>query len=453
MRITIPTTGSRGDVEPYVALGVGLRARGHEVCLATHADFEGFVRGHGLDFQPLEEDGRALQANDTGDRMLHAGSNAFAFLREFARQRRPLQHKLLQGCWLACRGADVILSTSTEFLLAEAVAEREQLPVVWTSLMPVAPSRFQASCLFPQCPRWVPGSSVYNLMTHALTGLGMWVLLGRALNRARRDVLGLPPTPIHGPVASFLAPRLCLDGYSAHVVPPPPDWGVRHHVTGYWFLEPDLDWKPPPGLVAFLAAGPPPICIGFGSMHNRDAARVTEIVVKALDQSGQRGVLLTGWEGMVTMPVSDRLYSVPAVPHAWLFPQTAGVVHHGGAGSTAAGLHAGVPSLLVPFMADQPFWGRRVHALGVGPKPIPRRQLTAENLAGGIRLLVTDEAMRRRAADLGALIRAEDGVARAAELLEQHFAGGARYTKGPGIWAAIRSFVGERRSARPGGTI
>ena len=145
MRITIPTTGSRGDVDPYVALGVGLRARGHEVCLATHADFEKFIRGHGLDFHSLEESGHALQANDTGDRMLHAGSNAFAFLREFTHQRRPLLHRLLHRCWLACRGADVILSTSTEFLLAEAIAERERLPVAWAALMPSAPSRFRAS--------------------------------------------------------------------------------------------------------------------------------------------------------------------------------------------------------------------------------------------------------------------------------------------------------------------
>jgi len=441
MRITIPTTGSRGDVEPYVALGAGLRARGHEVCLATHADFESFVRSHGLAFQPLEEGGQALQANDTGDRMLHAGGNAFTFLREFTRQRRPLLHDLLHRCWLACRGADVILASNSELLLADAVAEREHLPVIWTSLQPVAPSRFRASCLFPPWPEWLPGSSLYNPMTHALTGWGMWLLLGPALNRARRDVLGLRPVPFYGPVSSFVAPHLCLDGYSAQVAPPPRDWSNRHHVTGYWFLDPDAGWRPPPGLNAFLAAGPPPICIGFGSMHNRDAARVTEIVVRALDQSGQRGILLTGWEGMVNAPLSDRLFSVAAVPHAWLFPQTAGVVHHGGAGTTAAGLRAGVPSLVVPFMADQPFWGRQVYTLGVGPKPIPRRQLNVERLAEGIGLMITDKAMRRRAAELGARIRAEDGVGRAAELLEQHFDGRMHVTRHPGIRAAMHPTV------------
>lgn len=447
MRITIPTTGSRGDVEPYVALGAGLRARGHEVCVATHADFEGFIRDRGLAFRPLEEGGQALQANDTGDRMEHAGSNAFTFLREFARQRRPLLNQLMHRCWLACRGADVIIATSSEFLLAESIAERERLPVVWASVMPLAPSRYQASCLFPAWPSWLLGSRVYNLMTHALTGWGMWLLLGPALNRARRDVLSLPPIPCYGPIASYLSPRLCLDGYSALVAPPPPDWGTRHHVTGYWFLDPHPEWKPPPGLVDFLAAGPPPVCIGFGSMHNRDATRVTEMVVKALDRSGQRGILLTGWEGLENVPLSDHLYSATAVPHAWLFPQTAGVVHHGGAGTTAAGLRAGVPTLVIPFMADQPYWGQRVHALGVGPMPIPRRRLDAGKLTEAIRLMVTDAGMRRRAADLGASIRAEDGIGRAVSLLEQDFQVGVQVTRGAGIGAARHLFAGEQRSA------
>ncbi|SIO44190.1 UDP:flavonoid glycosyltransferase YjiC, YdhE family [Singulisphaera sp. GP187] len=424
MRVTIPTTGSLGDVQPYVALGVGLRTRGHEVCLATHADFERFVRCHGLEFFSLEEGGRALQASDTGDRMLHSGSNALAFLCEFARLRRPLLHHLLHRCWLACRGADVILSTNTEFLLAESVADREHLPVVWTSLQPVAPSRFRPICLFRPWPHGVPGSSAYNLATYAMTGLGMSLLLGPALNRARRDVLDLPPVPFYGPVAAFLAPRLCLDGYSRHVVPPPSDWGVNHHVSGFWFLAPDPRWQPPSGLIDFLDSGATPICVGFGSMHDRDAARVTNIVLRALDQCGQRGVLVTNWGGLLAAPVSDRIFSVESAPYSWLFPRVQAVVHHGGAGTTAAVLRAGVPSLVVPFMADQPFWGRCVHALGVGPKPIPHHRLSVENLAESLRRMIADEAMRRRAVELGGRIRAEDGVGRAVELLEQHLQSG-----------------------------
>lgn len=448
MRITIPTTGSLGDVQPYVALGIGLRALGHEVCLATHADFGTFIRGHGLEFYPLEQGGKALLSSDTGDRMLRSGSNTLAFLREFTKLRRPLLHDMLNCCWRSCRGTDVILATNTEYLLAEAVAEREQLPVVWTSLQPVAPSHFRASCLFPSWPEGLPGASGYNLATHAATGWGMWLLQRSALNRARRDVLGLPPVPFYGPIASFLAPRLCLDGYSAHVVPPPPDWGSHHHVTGYWFLEPDPRWRPPSGLTDFLDAGAPPICVGFGSMQDRDAVRVTKIVAAALDRSKQRAVLLSGWGGLCAMPASDRLFPMASVPHDWLFPQMAAVVHHGGAGTTAASLRAGVPALVVPFMADQPYWGRRIHALGAGPKPIPHERLSVANLAESIRRMVTDGDMRGRAAGVGAQIRAEDGVGRAADALEQHFYRGTRRTRVPGIWMAMRSFVGERRPAR-----
>jgi UDP:flavonoid glycosyltransferase YjiC (YdhE family) len=156
-------------------------------------------------------------------------------------------------------------------------------------------------------------------------------------------------------------------------------------------------------------------------MHNRDAHQVTMMVVQALQATKQRGVLLSGWNGLTPLPNTEQFYFAQSIPHSWLFPQTAGVVHHGGAGSTAAGLRAGVPSLVIPYMADQPFWGQHVHALGVGPKPIPRIQLTAKRLAESFQQMVTDQEMIRRAADLGSRIRAEDGIARAVEHLESYY--------------------------------
>ena len=383
MRITIPTTGSRGDVQPCMSHSESVCAlEGHEVCVATHADFEGLVKGHGLDFYSMEDGGQALLATDAGDRMVHAGGNPLTFLNEFTRMRRPMMHAMLERCWCACRDADLILATNTEFLLAEAIGEKENLPVVWSSLQPSAPSRFREGCLFPTWPMGVPGAGIYNLMTHVVTGGSMWFLLRSALNHARDEVLGLPPVPIYGPIASFLAPRLTLNGYSAHVVPSVPDWGARHHVTGYWFLQPDARWRPPPALGDFLAAGSPPICVGFGSMRDRDASHLTNVVKTALDLSGQRAVLLSGWGGLETLPASDRIFAISALPHASFFPLTAGVVHHGGAGTTAACLRAGVPSLVIPFMADQSFWGRRVYALGVGPMPIPHNRLSSRNSGG-----------------------------------------------------------------------
>ena len=420
MRIAIPTTGSRGDVQPYVALGRGLRDAGHDVCLATHANFEPFVRKHGLDFFALEADGQSLQGSDTGDRMLKSGSDPFTFLREFARLRRPLVAAMMKNCLGACAGADIILLTNTEFLIGHAVAEKLGLPTVWTALQPVAPSRHQVNSLFPPVPSWLPGGGLYNLSTHLITSEMLWQLTRTAINDARREVLGLRPIWFLGPMLTYFFPPLCLDGYSTHVVPRPPDWGSHRHVTGYWFLEGDRNWRPPAALREFLDAGPPPVYVGFGSMHNRDAERVTELVVEALALAGQRGVLYTGWNGLRAV-AGDRVFALEAdTPHDWLFPRMAAVVHHGGAGTTAAALRAGVPAVVVPYMSDQPFWARRVYELGAGPRPVPRERLSAPRLADAIRRAATDPKHRARAAQVGSALRAEDGVGRAVQLFEEH---------------------------------
>jgi UDP:flavonoid glycosyltransferase YjiC (YdhE family) len=418
MRITIPTTGSRGDVQPYVALGLGLRAAGHKVRLATHADFERFVRSHGLDFYALEADARALQASNAGDRMLSAGRNPLVFLREFVRLREPLIRGMMRRCYEACRDADAVLLTSTASLLGHSVAEKLGVPFYGASLQPIAVSRCHASFFLPQAPEWLPGRGVYNLLSHYSVGMTLWQLWRPTFNAARREVLGLPPLPATGPGRRFLQPPLNLEGYSPRVVPRPHDWPAERQLTGYWFLDPPRGWRPPRDLAAFLDAGPPPVYVGFGSMHSREPAEVTDMVVRALTRAGVRGVLVTGWNGMAPVARGDQFFPVDSVPHAWLFPRTCAVVHHGGAGSTAAGLRAGVPSVIVPFTCDQPYWGRRVHRLGAGPAPVPRKRLTAARLEHAVRQAVADPAMRRRAAEVGRHIRAEDGVGRAVSLFQ-----------------------------------
>ena len=203
------------------------------------------------------------------------------------------------------------------------------------------------------------------------------------------------------------------------MIPVPRDWDDSVHVTGYWFLDPPAGWEPPVDLVRFLHAGPPPVYVGFGSMVNRKPEEAADLALQALARTGQRGVLSSGWGGLKKEALPETVFMTGSVPHGWLFPQMAAVVHHGGVGTTAEGLRAGVPSVLTPFFGDQPFWGRRVLDLGVGPRAIPRRQLTADRLAEAIRCAVSDTAMRERAALLGERIRAEDGIARAAEVIEQ----------------------------------
>jgi sterol 3beta-glucosyltransferase len=210
-----------------------------------------------------------------------------------------------------------------------------------------------------------------------------------------------------------------LSAYSPSIIPHPTDWPATVAVTGYYFLDAQTDWQPSPALQAFLAAGAPPVYIGFGSMAGRNPEQLATLVLEALAQSGQRGLLLTGWGGLRPETVPDSVFVVNSAPHGWLFPRMAAVVHHGGAGTTAEGLRAGVPTVIVPFVFDQPFWGARVNALGLGPAPIPQKKLTADRLAHAIRVAVTDSGMRQRAKACGAAIRAENGIGNAVHFIQR----------------------------------
>jgi UDP:flavonoid glycosyltransferase YjiC (YdhE family) len=347
--------------------------------------------------------------------MLTAGSNPFVYLREFIRLREPWTHRLMANCDRACHDADVVVLARTAFFVGYSVAEKRGLPICPTSLQPTNPSRYLPNCMVPDLASWLPGRQFYNFASAALLGEYIWRCLRPMLNRARQEILGLRPLPFFGVSMAHLRHLPTLHGYSPSVVRKPRDWAENQHVTGYWFLETSKLWRPPVELAAFLAAGPPPICIGFGSMHTPRVGSVTAIVTKALERTGQRGILLTGWGGLGQALISHRLFVADSVPHDWLFPQTAAVVHHGGAGTTAAGIRAGVPSLAIPFAGDQFFWGRQLFRLGVGPQPIPLAQLSVDRLAGALRVLLGDELIRHRVAALGRRLRDEDGVGQAVE--------------------------------------
>jgi UDP:flavonoid glycosyltransferase YjiC (YdhE family) len=179
------------------------------------------------------------------------------------------------------------------------------------------------------------------------------------------------------------------------------------------------EWQPPQALIEFLESGPPPVSIGFGSMVAYDKETLANLCVQALNRAQQRGILLTGWGGLQYDALPESVLAVESVPHDWLFPRVSAVVHHGGAGTTAASLRAGVPTIIVPFLIDQPFWGKRVYDLGVGPSPIPRRKLTVEQLSKAITEAITDTNMKQRAAELGRKIRAEDGIGNAVNIIHR----------------------------------
>lgn len=408
MKILILTMGSRGDVQPYIALGAGLRSAGHRVTLATLEAFAQMVQGYGLDFAPIRGEFLELLQTPEGKAALVGKGNPLALLR----QVMPMMRQILDDALAASADAELVIY-HPKALGGYSIAEKLGIPGVLALPLPL----YSPTAAFPSpiLPVASLGPTLNRLSHRAMVGLTSASVRG-LVNRWRREVLSLPP--VRDELTLRGQPVLRLYGYSPAVVPTPADWDRFSVATGYWFLEQPQGWEPPESLRAFLRAGPPPVYVGFGSMPTQDSARTTNIILAALERSGQRGVLATGWGGLSATALPASVYLLQEAPHDWLFPQMAAVVHHGGAGTTAAGLRAGVPTVICPFFGDQPFWGRRVAALGAGPPPIPQNRLTIDALSSAIQAAVSNPTMRERAGGLAASIRAEDGVAQALRQIE-----------------------------------
>jgi len=417
MRIAIIALGSRGDVQPYIALGLGLKKTGHTVRLVTQEDYEALVVSHNLDFWCMR--GNVQEALESREmRELLEKGNFLAIMKLMAEKTRRASVQWAEDGLIACQGMDLLITSMGSIFIGAAFAEKLNIPLLQTYLAPFTPTKAFPSVLLPQFPLNLGGA--FNLISHKVTRLLAWWGFEPAYNLARQRVLGLPPTSFSRPFHSDHSKGLpTLYGFSPSVIPAPADWGDDIHVTGYWFLDPPDDWTPPPALLDFLQAGSPPVYIGFGSMSSRKPRVTTDLVIKALKKTNQRALLFSGWSGLHKEVLPASVLMIDSTPHAWLFPRVAAVIHHGGAGTTAAGLRAGVPSIVIPFFGDQPFWGQRVGDLGVGPSPIPRQKLTVDLLAQAIQEAVTNTNMRQRAAKLGLKIQAEDGIANAVDIIRR----------------------------------
>jgi sterol 3beta-glucosyltransferase len=417
MKVVIFTLGSRGDVQPYLALAVGLQRAGHAVTLATSREFTPLIESYGVGVHPVRFSVQALmQQPETRALMLSRNPvRQFQFMKDVISKSADA----IDDFWEAAQTADFLVQTGTGNGGIEA-ATQIGVPMAIASAIPFPPTRAFPT-FFLQLP-YARGGRL-SLLSHHLAHAILWQTLGGpATNRWRKQRLGLPPwrsyQHMYGAARAINTPWLF--GYSPSVLPKPLDWNDYHHVTGYWFLDPPPGWQPPAELLRFLEAGPPPVYVGFGSLVGIDPQHVTRLVLQALKQTGQRGVLLTGWGGLTRETAPDSLFFVDEVPHAWLFPRMAAVVHHGGAGTTGAALRAGVPSLLTPLVGDQHTWAAHVDRLGVGPRVGALRKLTTEKLAQAIDTAVHDAGLRARAAALGEKLRAEDGVGAAVALIERH---------------------------------
>ena len=419
MHIHMVAIGSTGDVRPYVLLGKELRRRGHEVTIVAFANFAAMAEEAGLGFYPLAGD-----VMDFMERIMKPGVVGAKFLRQVEESLRDVAPVLLHDLMEAFRGADAMICTffgSTYY----SVAEKYGIPVVQTQYFPMDPNRQMP---ISSAPAWKLGPA-WNLATYRLGYLLIHLLEHRYLTAWREENHVTVPR-IHG------GPDYTLGGHtipviyaiSPLVVPRPAQWGRNIHMSGFWVDEESKPFVPPRELADFLAAGEKPVYIGFGSMVSGNMRKTFDVVMKAVRAAGLRVILDNGWSGAGLAGASNVFTLSSFVPHDWLFPQMRAAVHHGGAGTTAAGLRAGCPTLVIPFGGDQPFWGSRVWALGCGPKPIRRENLTVSRLTRALVDLTHHEAYARAAQALGAGLRQEHGIITAADLVEQEV---RRWLAGP----------------------
>ncbi|KAI9131466.1 glycosyltransferase [Acaryochloris sp. CCMEE 5410] len=415
-KITILTIGSRGDIQPFCALALGLMAKGYSVTLAASFNFADFVQELGIPFAPIAGDFRQLLSTPDGLALLQGNTNVTLI-------DDQLRWQQYHDAWNACQGSDLLIFAPLAawgYHLAEAL----NIPAILVTPIPVTATRSYPFLKFADSSQGKL-ASYFNVFTFRLVEFLSWQKSRLLMNQFRQEVLQLPPisrmgTRYRRSHPPHLSPLPVLNCYSQAVLPPPSDWPSHVHQGSYLFLDNSTPYTPSPELQAFLQADPKPFYIGFGSMMACNPEIIVDTIVTTLRRTGQRAIFCTGWGGFTTSEVPDFLYVTQEVPHDWLLPQVTAAIHHGGSGTTAATLRAGTPSIVVPFFADQPAWGKRLEQLGVGTAPLPFAELTAETLADRIQTILDTPSMQHKAQDLSRQIQSEDGVAMAIEVIEHY---------------------------------
>jgi sterol 3beta-glucosyltransferase len=429
-RVVILTSGSQGDVRPYIALGLGLLRAGYQVRLGAPETYRTLITSLNLDFCEVPRETQTKSEKD-GTSGHHNGKltlpwaltiapfNPFRTIYRLLRLQKQSEHAMriiLESTWIACQGADCIIGSYLT-LGGLHVAERMRIPYLWALIYPAGQTKEFPYFLAPHKLRLGP---YYNCLTHLVGEQLFWQLQRPVIDGWRNGSLGLSRLGFSSPYSFTRRHTPVLYGYSSALAPKAPEWGDHMQVVGPWFLHMDRGWQPPKDLVSFLqSVDDPPVSIGFGSVPDIRSNDLVTMACEALVSANRRGVVLTGDFHGAGGLLSDRVYVLNWAPHDWLFPQMCAVVHHAGVGTTAEGLRWGLPTVTAPQHADQWFWARRVAEAGAGPVPIPRHALSTSNLAEAIRIATIDPKMQAAARKLGHAIAAEDGVQRVVEIVRK----------------------------------
>jgi len=411
MKITLLTYGSRGDVQPFLALAVGLQKAGHTVTLAGPHRFADFVGAYGVPFVPLAGDPEEISRI-----MNDAGGNNYRMIMGMKSYIFDIAPQVVRDARAAIAGAEMLVHGFLFTTGAHTFARELGIPDVSVQTFPMfTPTRAFPNVALANMP---PGC--LNYFSHWLATQIFWYGGNSGYYQLRRRFPADLPEKLYWPFTPSPERPLTplLFAYSPAVLPRPAEWTAPSlHITGYFFLEGGQKYQPPALLTDFLALGDAPVCVSFGSMVNRDVDRIHRIVREALALMHQRGIFLTSWGGYLHTNTNEDILYLDEAPHDWLFPRCKAIIHHGGAGTTAAGLHSGKPNIIVPHIGDQPFWGKRVAALGAGPDPIPVQQLTTQRLLAALNL-ADEPVLRARVQEVGRMIQKENGVGEAVRIIE-----------------------------------
>jgi sterol 3beta-glucosyltransferase len=424
MKLVMLALGTRGDIQPYIALAEGFAAAGHDVKFVSDQAAAPLLAQRGMQGSLLSG---SLRVSDYVGEIFRYRRNPYKLMRLMAEVAAPLMANYLKEATDLLAGSDMIVTSSVAAPLGQAVVEKLRIPIYGASTVSLAPTLHLPPAFLPWPDLLPPGRITRGM--HKIAQRLIWLGQRRTIN-AFRHAQRL--APLQRPMELVGVPAYPqIFGFSPRVLPRPPDWSANLAIAGYWYHRLDANYRPPPALEKFVASGPAPVYIGFGSTMDPDPEGLSRIVKTATERLGLRAVLSSGQGTLSTAAASEDVFILEEADYEWLFPRMAAIVHHGGAGTTGAAVRAGVPSVVVPYISDQPFWGWVLRQRGVAPRAIPRQKLTVDSLCWALRMATSDADMRQRARNLGELVRAEDGVGKAVEAIE--------------LWARFQAKMASRR--------
>jgi len=418
-KIAITTLGSRGDLQPFIALALGLKQEGYDVVIISSKNEEEFVKSFDLKYIALSVDIQKIMEGDEVQEMTKSDNPIKYIISTVSGTKKHKQAmlKTQEEIWLACRDFDVIIF-HPGMPIGYFIAKEYHKISILANPFPVITTKEYPSILFYNAPRF---GKVFNKITHLIFEKMFWSLTKSSIKEFWKNniktKIDLSISPLRLQVQSGMP---VINSYSECLFHKPKDWTANNHITGSWFVNDNKSWKPTVELVNFIENGKPPIFIGFGSMKDIASFKKTiEIILSALKTTNQRAIIGLGWNNLnADIVIPENIFLLDNVPFTWLFPKMSLVIHHGGAGTTAIGLASGKPTIIIPFFADQPAWGKRVYELKVGAKPIPKKKLTSQKLINAIEFALQPEIVAN-AKKLGEIMNKEKGVENAVNIINE----------------------------------